>query len=61
MLFSQPLCALYALDTVLPAKPLTKGELEAAMQGHVLARASLRARIKRTIRNRHTSPISSLD
>jgi Raf kinase inhibitor-like YbhB/YbcL family protein len=32
---------LYALDRLLPAKPLTKGELEAAMQGHVLAEASL--------------------
>jgi Raf kinase inhibitor-like YbhB/YbcL family protein len=32
---------LYALDTVLPSKPLTKSELEAAMQGHVLAQTSL--------------------
>jgi Raf kinase inhibitor-like YbhB/YbcL family protein len=32
---------LYALDTMLPAQPLTKAELEAAMQGHVLAEASL--------------------
>ena len=32
---------LYALDSVLPAKPLTKAELEAAMTGHVLARAEL--------------------
>ena len=34
---------LYALDTVLPAKPLTKAELEAAIQGHVLAESSLLA------------------
>jgi hypothetical protein len=32
---------LYALDMTLPAKPLTKAELEAAMQGHILAEASL--------------------
>jgi Raf kinase inhibitor-like YbhB/YbcL family protein len=32
---------LYALDTTLPAKPLTKAELEAATKGHVLAEASL--------------------
>jgi Raf kinase inhibitor-like YbhB/YbcL family protein len=32
---------LYALDTVLPAKALTKAELEAAMAGHVLAQAEL--------------------
>jgi Raf kinase inhibitor-like YbhB/YbcL family protein len=32
---------LYALDITLPAKPYTKAELEAAMQGHVLAEASL--------------------
>jgi Raf kinase inhibitor-like YbhB/YbcL family protein len=32
---------LYALDTLLPSKALTKAELEAAMQGHVLAEASL--------------------
>jgi Raf kinase inhibitor-like YbhB/YbcL family protein len=32
---------LYALDTKLPAKSLTKAELEAAMKGHVLAEASL--------------------
>jgi Raf kinase inhibitor-like YbhB/YbcL family protein len=32
---------LYALDTTLPATPFTKAELEAAMQGHVLAEASL--------------------
>jgi Raf kinase inhibitor-like YbhB/YbcL family protein len=32
---------LYALDAMLPAKPLTKAELEAAMQGHVLAEAAL--------------------
>jgi hypothetical protein len=34
---------LYALDTMLPAKPLTKAELEAAIQGHVLAESSLMA------------------
>ena len=34
---------LYALDITLPAKPLTKAELEAAMQGHVLAQAELMA------------------
>jgi Raf kinase inhibitor-like YbhB/YbcL family protein len=32
---------LYALDIALPAKALTKAELEAAMQGHVLATAEL--------------------
>jgi Raf kinase inhibitor-like YbhB/YbcL family protein len=32
---------LYALDVTLPAKPLTKSELEAAMKGHVLAQAEL--------------------
>lgn len=32
---------LYALDLTLPAKPLTKSELEAAMKGHVLAQAEL--------------------
>jgi Raf kinase inhibitor-like YbhB/YbcL family protein len=32
---------LYALDIALPAKPLTKPELEAAMKGHVLAQAEL--------------------
>jgi Raf kinase inhibitor-like YbhB/YbcL family protein len=32
---------LYALDTMLPAKPLDKQALEAAMQGHVLAKAEL--------------------
>ncbi len=32
---------LYALDTTLPAKPLTKAGLEAEMQGHVLAEATL--------------------
>jgi Raf kinase inhibitor-like YbhB/YbcL family protein len=32
---------LYALDTKLPAQPMTKGELEAAMKGHVLAQAEL--------------------
>jgi Raf kinase inhibitor-like YbhB/YbcL family protein len=32
---------LYALDTTLPSKPLTKAELEAAIQGHVLAEGSL--------------------
>lgn len=34
---------LYALDTPLPAKALTKAELEAAMQGHILAQAELMA------------------
>jgi Raf kinase inhibitor-like YbhB/YbcL family protein len=34
---------LYALDIVLSAKVLTKAELEAAMQGHVLAQAELMA------------------
>lgn len=32
---------LYALDTTLPDKALTKAELEAAIKGHVLAEASL--------------------
>ena len=32
---------LYALDVTLPAKPLTKPDLEAAMKGHVLAQAEL--------------------
>ena len=32
---------LYALDLVLPAKALTKAELEAAIEGHVLAKAEL--------------------
>jgi Raf kinase inhibitor-like YbhB/YbcL family protein len=32
---------LYALDVTLPAKPLTKSDLEAAMKGHVLAQAEL--------------------
>jgi len=32
---------LYALDTTLPAKPMTKAELEAAMKGHVVAQAEL--------------------
>jgi len=32
---------LYALDTKLPAQPMTKAELEAAMKGHVLAQAEL--------------------
>ena len=32
---------LYALDITLPAKALTKSELEAAMKGHVLAQAEL--------------------
>lgn len=32
---------LYALDTTLPAKPMTKSELESAMKGHILAEASL--------------------
>jgi Raf kinase inhibitor-like YbhB/YbcL family protein len=34
---------LYALDTTLPAKPVTKAQLEAAMKGHVLATAELMA------------------
>ena len=34
---------LYALETLLPAKPMTKPELELAMDGHVLARAELMA------------------
>jgi Raf kinase inhibitor-like YbhB/YbcL family protein len=34
---------LYALDIVLPSKVLTKAELEAAMQGHVIAQAELMA------------------
>ncbi len=32
---------LYALDLVLPANALTKAELEAAIEGHVLAKAEL--------------------
>jgi Raf kinase inhibitor-like YbhB/YbcL family protein len=32
---------LYALDTTLPDKPMTKDELEAAMKGHILAQAEL--------------------
>jgi Raf kinase inhibitor-like YbhB/YbcL family protein len=32
---------LYALDVALPAKPLTKSDLEAAMKGHILAQAEL--------------------
>jgi Raf kinase inhibitor-like YbhB/YbcL family protein len=32
---------LYALDTTLPDEPLTKAELEAAIEGHVIAEASL--------------------
>jgi Raf kinase inhibitor-like YbhB/YbcL family protein len=32
---------LYALDITLPAKPLSKSGLEAAMKGHVLAQAEL--------------------
>jgi len=32
---------LYALDATLPAKALSKAELEAAMQGHVLGKAEL--------------------
>jgi Raf kinase inhibitor-like YbhB/YbcL family protein len=32
---------LYALDVTLPAKPVTRSELEAAMKGHVLAQAEL--------------------
>jgi Raf kinase inhibitor-like YbhB/YbcL family protein len=31
----------YALDTTLPKKPLTKAELESAMSGHVLAKGEL--------------------
>jgi len=34
---------LYALDVALPAKPLSKAELERAMEGHVLAKAELMA------------------
>jgi Raf kinase inhibitor-like YbhB/YbcL family protein len=34
---------LYALDVTLPAKPLSKAELEAAMEGHVLGKAELMA------------------
>jgi Raf kinase inhibitor-like YbhB/YbcL family protein len=34
---------LYALDTVLPSEVLTKAELEAAMQGHVIDQAELMA------------------
>jgi len=34
---------LYALDTVLPGKAMTKAALEAAMKGHVLAQAELMA------------------
>jgi Raf kinase inhibitor-like YbhB/YbcL family protein len=34
---------LYALDTVLPSEVLTKAELEAAMQGHVIDQAKLMA------------------
>jgi len=33
----------YALDTVLPSEALTKAELEAAMQEHVIAQAELMA------------------
>jgi Raf kinase inhibitor-like YbhB/YbcL family protein len=32
---------LYALDTALPAEPMTKPQLETAMEGHILARAEL--------------------
>jgi len=32
---------LYALDTTLPTTPMTKAALEAAMEGHVLARVEL--------------------
>ena len=32
---------LYALDVTLPAKALSKAELEAAMEGHVLGKAEL--------------------
>jgi len=34
---------LFALDTPLPAKALTKAELEAAMKGHILGQAELMA------------------
>lgn len=34
---------LYALDATLPAVPLTKAELEAAMAGHILAQAEMMA------------------
>jgi phosphatidylethanolamine-binding protein (PEBP) family uncharacterized protein len=34
---------LYALDVMLPAKVLSKAELEGAMQGHVLGKAELMA------------------
>jgi Raf kinase inhibitor-like YbhB/YbcL family protein len=34
---------LYALDTVLPGRAMTKAELESAMDGHILARAELMA------------------
>jgi Raf kinase inhibitor-like YbhB/YbcL family protein len=34
---------LYALDTMLPDKPMTKAELESSMNGHILAEASLMA------------------
>ena len=34
---------LYALDVTLPAKALSKSELEAAMEGHVLGKAELMA------------------
>ena len=32
---------LYALDTMLPAKALTKADVESAIKGHVLAQAEL--------------------
>jgi Raf kinase inhibitor-like YbhB/YbcL family protein len=32
---------LYALDTTLPAEPMTKSQLETAMEGHILARTEL--------------------
>lgn len=34
---------IYALDTSLPANLMTKGELDAAMKGHILAWGELRA------------------
>ena len=38
----------YALDTSLPATPMTKGELLAAIKGHVLAWGELRAAYRST-------------
>ncbi|WP_342018530.1 YbhB/YbcL family Raf kinase inhibitor-like protein [Methyloceanibacter superfactus] len=32
---------LYALDTVLPGRAMTKAELESAMDGHILAQTEL--------------------